>query len=183
MEKIILRSTPQFVFLFRQPYTTRLAESAMPDHNTIVQFIKYALAGGLATAFHIVVFHLLAWKCFPALQPNDHAVRLLRLDIREINDYQRARNSMISNTAAFLIANMVAYVTNILWVFERGRHSFLVEIVLFYLVSGISVVLGTTLMGILIKRFGMLTTYAFTTNIVTAVMINYAVRKFFIFQG
>jgi putative flippase GtrA len=159
------------------------AESAMPEHNTIVQFVKYALAGGLATATHIVVFHLLAWKCFPALQPKDHAVRLLRLGIRQINDYQRVRNSMISNATAFLVANMVAYITNILWVFERGRHAFLVEIVLFYLVSGVSMVLGTTLMGFMIKRFGMLTTYAFATNIVTAVMINYAVRKFFIFQG
>ncbi len=155
----------------------------MPDNDTIVQFIKYALAGGLATATHIVVFHLIAWKAFPALQPHDHAVRLLRLRIREINDYQRARNSMISNATAFVVANLVAYVTNIMWVFERGRHTFLIEIGLFYLVSGISVALGTALMGILIRRFGMLTTYAFAANIVTAVMINYAVRKFFIFQG
>jgi hypothetical protein len=29
----------------------------------------------------------------------------------------------------------------------------------------------------------MLTTYAFCANIFSAVMINYAVRKFFIFQG
>ncbi len=155
----------------------------MVENDTIVQFIKYALAGGLATVTHIVVFHLIAWKAFPALQPDDHAVRLLRLRIREINDYQRARNSMISNAVAFLVSNMVAYITNIIWVFERGRHAFLIEIGLFYLVSGISVVLGTSLMGFLIRRFGMLTTYAFTANIVTAVMINYAVRKFFIFQG
>ncbi|MEE4314054.1 MAG: GtrA family protein [Desulfofustis sp.] len=155
----------------------------MPESDTIIQFIKYALAGGLATAAHIAVFHVIAWKIFPALQPHDHAVRLLRLRIREINDYQRARNSMISNAMAFLVANMVAYLTNIMWVFERGRHGFLVEISLFYLVSGISVALGTSLMGVLIRRFGMLTTYAFAANIVTAVMINYAVRKFFIFQG
>ena len=59
----------------------------------------------------------------------------------------------------------------------------MIEILLFYAVSGISVFLGTMLMGILIKRFGLLTTYAFGTNIFTAVMINYAVRKFFIFSG
>lgn len=155
----------------------------MPESDTIIQFIKYALAGGLATAVHIAVFHVIAWKIFPALQPHDHAVRLFRLRIREINDYQRARNSMICNALAFLVANMVAYLTNIMWVFERGRHGFLVEISLFYLVSGISVALGTSLMGVLIRRFGMLTTYAFAANIVTAVLINYAVRKFFIFQG
>jgi putative flippase GtrA len=153
-------------------------------HNAnLIQFIKYALAGGLATACHILFFHLTAWKVFPALQPNDHLVRLLHLNIRDINDYQRARNSMLSNFTAFMFSNMVAYITNILWVFESGRHHIVVEILLFYAVSAISMAIGTSLMGILIKKFGILTTYAFGTNIVTAVMINYAVRKFIIFQG
>lgn len=153
------------------------------ENENLIQFIKYGLAGGLATITHIVVFHLVAWKLFPALQQKDHAVRLLNLRIRPINEYHRARNSMIANAIAFLISNLVAYVTNVLWVFEPGRHPFIVEISLFYAVSGISVLIGTILMGVLIRRFGMLTTYAFVTNIITAVMINYAMRKFFIFQG
>jgi putative flippase GtrA len=156
---------------------------ALLENENLIQFIKYGLAGGLATLVHICVFHLVAWKLFPALQEGDHAVRLLNLRIRPINEYQRARNSMISNAIAFMIANMVAYVTNILWVFQPGRHPFIIEILLFYAVSGISVLIGTMLMGILIRRFGMLTTYAFVTNIITAVLINYAMRKFFIFQG
>jgi putative flippase GtrA len=156
---------------------------ALLANENLIQFIKYGLAGGLATVVHICVFHLVAWKLFPALQENDHAVRLLNLKIRPINEYQRARNSMISNTIAFLISNLVAYITNILWVFQPGRHPFIIEILLFYAVSGISVLIGTVLMGILIRRFGMLTTYAFVTNIITAVMINYAMRKFFIFHG
>jgi putative flippase GtrA len=90
---------------------------------------------------------------------------------------------MITNGIAFLVANMVAYILNIIWVFERGRHHIVVEIFFFYLVSGISTVFGTMLMGALIRRFGILTTHAFAANIVTAVMINYAMRKFFIFQG
>lgn len=156
---------------------------ALLANENLIQFIKYGLAGGLATVVHICVFHLVAWKLFPALQENDHAVRLLNLKIRPINEYQRARNSMISNTIAFLISNLVAYITNILWVFQPGRHPFIIEILLFYAVSGISVLIGTILMGILIRRFGMLTTYAFVTNIIAAVMINYAMRKFFIFHG
>jgi putative flippase GtrA len=78
---------------------------------------------------------------------------------------------------------MVAYITNILWVFEGGKYHFIIEILMFYAVSGISAFLGTMLMGFLINRFGILTTYAFGSNIFTAVMINYAVRKFFIFHG
>jgi len=153
------------------------------DNATIIQFIKYALAGGLATITHIVIFHLIAWKLFPSLQDKDHAVKYFHLSIRKVSDSTRARNSMIGNFLAFLVANMVAYITNILWVFQGGKYHFVIELLLFYAVSGISVFLGTMLMGLLIKRFGVLTTYAFASNIVTAVMINYAVRKFFIFQG
>ncbi len=80
------------------------------DSATFIQFIRYALAGAFATLTHIIVFHLIAWKIFPALQARDHAVRFF-------------------------------------------------------------------------KRFGILTTYAFSANIFTAVMLNYIVRKFFIFSG
>lgn len=153
------------------------------SNDNLIQFIKYGLAGGLATLCHILFFHLVAWRMFPALQPEDTLVRLFRLELGSTNDYHRARNSMISNFLAFLFSNMVAYITNVLWVFEAGRHHVVVEILMFYGVSGISMALGTSLMGLLIKRFGLLTTYAFGTNIVTAVMINYLVRKFFIFNG
>ncbi|MEJ2057429.1 MAG: GtrA family protein [Desulfofustis sp.] len=155
----------------------------MQINENLIQFIKYALAGGLATVTHIVIFHLAAWLLFPALQKKDHLVRLLNLGLREIDERHRARNSMICNILAFMISNLVAYITNVIWVFEAGRHSFVIEIALFYAVSGLSILIGTALMGILIKRFGILTTYAFCANIVSAVLINYAVRKFFIFQG
>jgi len=153
------------------------------ENETLIQFIKYALAGGVATLTHICIFHIVGWKLFPCLQEKDHAAQLFGLKIEQIDDNRRARNSMITNIIAFLIANMVAYILNILWVFERGRHHIVLEIFFFYLVSGLSVAIGTVLMGMLIKRFGMLTTYAFISNIITAVMINYALRKFFIFQG
>lgn len=153
------------------------------DNPSISQFIKYALAGVLAGVTHIIIFHLIAWKVFPALQEKDHAVRFFHLTIRKINDTTRARNSMIGNFIAFLIANMVAYITNILFVFQGGRYHIIIEIFLFYAVSSVSTFFGTMLMGILIRRFGLLTTYAFVSNIFTAVMFNYVMRKFFIFNG
>lgn len=164
-------------------HATLTIEENMLTEAALIQFIKYAIAGGVATIAHITIFHCVAWKIFPSLGPNDHAVRFFRLKIREVNDYSRARNSMIGNVIAFCFSNMVAYIMNILWVFERGRHTLAVEILLFYLVSGISTMIGTILMGVLIKRFGLLTTYAFVANIVSAVLINYALRKYFIFLG
>lgn len=153
------------------------------DNEVIIQFIKYALVGGLATMVHIILFHLIAWKVLPSLQERDHAVGLLKIKIKKIDDKVRARNSMLGNLIAFLIANMFAYVLNIMYVFEAGRYHWLVEIGLYYVASGFSTLLGTMFMGFIIRRFGVLTTYAFMSNIFFAVMINYVARKFVIFNG
>ncbi len=90
---------------------------------------------------------------------------------------------MIGNGLAFIISNLVAYLINIYWVFVPGRYHWIIEIILFYLVSGVAIAIGTATMGFLIRRFGMLTSYAFCSNLVAALMINYAMRKFFIFNG
>jgi putative flippase GtrA len=130
-----------------------------------------------------LVFHLAAWKLFFALQANDWFARLLKLQVQKLDNNTRSRNSMKANGVAFVISNLVAYLINIYWVFVSGRYPWIVEIGLFYIVSGVAIVIGTGLMGFLIRRFGMLTTYAFGANIFTAIMINYAMRKFFIFKG
>lgn len=153
------------------------------ESANLFQFIKYGISGCIATTTHILVFHLAAWKLFFALQADDWFVRLLNLPIQELDVTTRSRNSMKGNGVAFVISNLVAYVINIYWVFVPGRYHWIMEIVLFYLVSGVAIVIGTGLMGFLIRRFGMLTTYAFGANIFAALMINYAMRKFFIFNG
>ncbi len=153
------------------------------EAGNLVQFIKYSISGGVATLTHIIVFHLIAWKIFFALQANDWFVKFLNLPVQELDDSTRSRNSMIGNGMAFMISNLVAYFINIYWVFVPGRHHWMIEIGLFYLVSGVAITIGTAIMGFLIRRFGMLTTYAFGSNLVTALMINYAMRKFFIFNG
>ena len=153
------------------------------EAGNFVQFIKYSISGGVATLTHIIVFHLVAWKIFFALQANDWFVKFLNLPVQELDDSTRSRNSMIGNGMAFMISNLVAYFINIYWVFVPGRHHWMIEIGLFYLVSGVALTIGTAIMGFLIRRFGMLTTYAFGSNLVAALMINYAMRKFFIFNG
>ena len=153
------------------------------DPGALFQFIKYAISGCIAVTTHILVFHLVAWKMFFALQKDDWLVGLLDLPVREVDDTTRSRNSMKANAVAFVISNLVAYLINIYWVFVPGRYPWMLEVGLFYLVSGVAIVIGTALMGFLIRRFGMLTTYAFGSNVFTALMINYAMRKFFIFNG
>ena len=153
------------------------------DTGNLFQFIKYGISGCIATSTHILVFHLVAWKVFFALQVDDWFVRLFNLPIQELDDATRSRNSMKGNGVAFVISNLVAYFINIYWVFVPGRYHWILEMGLFYLVSGAAVLIGSALMGFLIRRFGMLTTYAFGSNIFASLMINYAMRKFFIFNG
>ena len=153
------------------------------ESDNLIQFVKYAISGGVATATHILVFHLVAWKVFYALQANDWFVKILKLPIHQISDATRARNSMKANAVAFVVSNFVAYLINIYWVFIPGRHHWVVQIGLFYLVSAAAIAVGTAVMVFLIRRFGMLTTHAFGANIFAGLMINYAMRKFFIFSG
>lgn len=153
------------------------------DAGPAAQFVKYALAGGIATVTHIAIFNLLGWRLFPCLQPQDPFIRYLHLDAPLVAQAVRARNSMLANACGFMVSNFVAYLLNILFVFRPGRHHRLVELGLFYAVSGVSLVVGTSLMGWLIAHFDMLTTIAFGSNLVVALAINFAMRKFVIFRG
>ncbi len=149
----------------------------------LIQFLKYALAGVVGTVIHIGLFHAIAWKLFPALQETDWAVKLLKIEITPVDLITRSRNSMIANFGGFMVTNFIVYVINVIWVFEAGKYSWWIELLLFYAVSSISMVIGTSTMGFLIRRFGMLTSYAFCANLVSALLINFAARKYFIFNG
>ena len=158
---------------------------AFLSHETtpLLQFLKYAIVGGLATGTHILVFYLCAIFFLPSLSQNDIVVRRLGLSIPEVSDKQRARNAGIGNAVAFFFSNIFCYILNRLFVFTPGRHYWLIEFLLFLGVSGISMLLGTSIQSWLIIRFATQTTLAFGANLVTSLAINYAMRRFFIFNG
>ena len=156
------------------------------ESGHFVQFIKYGICGGIATLVHVTVFFLAAARIFPALTDVDHAARLLGhlgVSVTIVAETVRARNAMIDNFIAFIFSNLVAYILNIFWVFKSGRHNRIVELGLFYAVSGTSIAIGTVMMGVLIRTLGITTTLAFGANVVTSVLINYAMRKFVVFKG
>ncbi|MFU8779691.1 MAG: GtrA family protein [Kiritimatiellia bacterium] len=153
------------------------------DAGAMAQFIKYGVAGGTATGVHIGLFFLLGWRLFPSLTADDWMVRLLGVVPGEVAEELRAFNSVVSNALAFLVANAVAYILNIMFVFKKGRHHWFLEIALFYAVSGVSMAIGSLLQWILISRYGVMTTLAFGSNIFCSLMINYAMRRFVIFKG
>jgi len=162
---------------------TLVAKILSRDANPVVQFLKYAVAGGIATAVHILTFFLAGFFVFPCVASDDILVRLFGLAAPVLEETLRARNAVFCNIIAFLVSNTVCYIINRLFVFKPGRHSMVVEFLLFFAVSAISVGLGTFLMGVLIDQFGIQTTYAFGANMVCSLAINYALRKFFVFKG
>ena len=153
------------------------------EHGPLAQFIKYGIGGGVATAVHIATFYVAAAFILPALTEDDIAVRLLHLPAADIGDAIRARYTVIDNFIAFLFSNLTAYLINIYWVFEPGRHSKRVEIALFYAVSGTSIAVGSAIAWVLVNRFGFTTTVAFASNVFASIMINYVLRKFVVFKG
>lgn len=152
------------------------------EPGLLVQFVKYGISGSITTLVHIIFFYFLAWKIFPSLEATDFIVGIFGLPVSEVDVATRSFNSMLCNAVTFIFSNMVAYLLNLFWVFKPGKHSRVVEIGLFYLATLISMVIGTGTMGALIRYFGIQTTYAFSVNIVFAVMINFGMRKFYIFK-
>lgn len=153
------------------------------EAHPAVQFVKYGLAGGLATAVDMLVFFALSWRILPALLEGELLVRLCGIEVVPIEEGIRLRNFVVNSAIAFLFSNLTAYVANVLWVFEPGRHHRAVEIGLFYAVSLTSVVVGTALGGALIKWFGLSTTASYVAKMFASLMINYVCRKYVIFKG
>src|SRR5262249_54365352 len=152
------------------------------QHSPLVQFIKYGIAGVIATSVHIGLFYLSAYFLLSALSNSDPVVSHLHLSVPLISDQVRARNYCIDYGFAFIFSNMVAYLINIKGVFESGRHKRWVEIGIFYAVSGLSSGISIALTGFLIDHYGMITTYAFGISILVSLMINFVLRKFVIFK-
>ena len=160
-----------------------LGEFLSLDASPAAQFLKYAIAGGIATGTHVLVFFLIGFFLFPCVNREDILVRLFRLHAPDVDETRRTRNAVYSNVAAFFVSNTVCYAINRMFVFHPGRHSMLVEFGLFLGVSAISMCIGSTIMGELIKRLRMQTTYAFGANIFSSLAINFVMRKFFVFNG
>jgi len=152
------------------------------DHAGI-QFLKYAACGGLAFATDITVFYLLAVSAFPSLTQNDVFVQLLHLDVEPITESLRLRNFWIGKSLSFTMANLVAYVLNVLFVFKGGKYRMHHEVLLFFAISFSAFLLGTWAGDALIRFFGIQTTVSNLTAVVSAALINYAGRKFVIFHG
>lgn len=166
----------------------RIRALASPEAGPVAQFIKYAVSGGIATAVNVAGLFLCAWLLFDCLTPDDPFVKLLSamgvsFDLPTLSDTERAARTMYCSIPSFIVANIVCYVLNVLFVFRSGRHGRAVEFLLFVASSGFATLLGTLVAGLLVRTMGIAFTYASAANIVTSVAVNYVARKKFVFKG
>ena len=98
--------------------------------------------------------------------------------------YQVGLNEIVANTIAWIIAVIVAYVTNKLYVFEKDQHdvkTLLREIVSFVLARLFSLFI-TNLFLVFVKHVGMNMMLAKILISVVVVILNYFFSKLFIFK-
>jgi len=153
------------------------------DVHPMVQFVKYGVIGGLATGISVVVTFYLGWKVLPCLTEGDWLVQKLGLAVVPPEESIRWLRAAYCSGIGFVISNVVCYILNRLFVFQPGRHHVVVEFTLFFGVSGLSWLFGTSMQSGLIKYYGMQTSGAIAINILCALFINFAMRKFVIFKG
>jgi putative flippase GtrA len=151
---------------------SRIRERNVPG---LIQFAIYGICGGLATVVFLATVVIFSKKIIPAYEG-------MTVNGVLIDDTLRARNLLINNCIAFLIANVVAYVTNVMFVFKQGRHHPVFEFLYFTLVSGVSFGISQIAGPWLVKQYGVPTNVAILTNMIASMMLNFAGRKFFVFK-
>lgn len=183
-----------FGYLREHGFKKTLSWFNSKDAPVIVQFAKYAIAGGIATVASQGTWLVLCFTVYPAFSAEEIQnyreivawigieMPTLEMEAMELTKDIRARNSTVANVWGWVLGNFVAYVVNALWVFEGGRHNRWLEFLYFTLISGFSTVVGLAAGPLLIKLFGISTGASQLSLLVTAVLVNYICRKLFVFS-
>lgn len=152
------------------------------------QFVKYGVIGVLATCIQTVVFYLLAATCLKCLTADDWAVRFLGLPSAVFTGGEAwyASRGMLAAAATavgFVIANVFCWLMNRTFVFVPGKFRWFVELGMFFGASTFATVVALGVMKILIDQAGMMTSLAVIVEVAVSFLVNFFVRKFFIFKG
>ena len=158
------------------------------DCGPFWQFVKYGTVGVLATGVQMAVFYALAGTCLRCLSPDDWAVRFLGLPCVEFTGAEAwyARRwflAAVATAVGFAIANVFCWLMNRRFVFRPGKFRWYVEFGMFFGTAAFATVIATAVQSVLIGCFGVMTTVAAFLEVVVSFLVNFFVRKFFIFKG
>ena len=148
------------------------------------QLFKYGVIGVLSTLVQTGVFYTLACSCLKCLKTDDVAVRFLGLTPAiGIDDTTRSLYFAAATAIGFVLANIFCWVLNRKFVFTPGKYRWYVEFALFFSAAATATVIAISLSSLLIGYLGLMTSLAVIIEVVTSFIINFIVRKFFIFKG
>lgn len=155
-------------FFSENDWSTILARIHARDTHPMIQFIKYGICGVGALIVHQTIWALCSAWLFPAMEGKDEV---------------RALHTIYNNGIASIFSNVFAYLTNVLWVFQRGRHHWVKEFFYFSVVAYISLAMGLAAGPLLIFKYGINTFVAQAILVFVSVMVNFVCRKLFVFKA
>ena len=158
------------------------------EAGPLAQFIKYGIVGVMATCVQTGIFYILAATCLKCLTADDWAVRLLGLPSVAFTGEEawyasRGTLAAAATAVGFVVANIFCWIMNRLFVFRPGKFRWYVELGMFFGASTLATVIALGVMKFLIDQFGMMTTLAVVVEVVVSFLVNFFIRKFFIFKG
>ena len=154
------------------------------DCGPFWQFVKYGAIGVMATLVQTGVFYLLATTCLKCLGADDVAVKYLGFAAADgLTDGVRAFRFSLATAAGFIVANVFCWLMNRWFVFKPGKFRWYVEFGMFFATSTVATVIALGVSSALIGWFGLMTTLAVLIEVVVSFLVNFFVRKFYIFRG
>ena len=154
------------------------------DSGPFWQFVKYGAIGVMATLVQTGVFYLLATTCLKCLASDDVMVKFLGFAPAEgITDGVRAFRFTLATSVGFVLANVFCWLMNRWFVFRPGKFRWYVEFAMFFGTSTVATVIALGVSSALISCCGLMTTLAVFVEVVVSFLVNFFVRKFFIFRG
>ena len=137
----------------------------------------------MATLVQTGVFYILATTCLKCLGADDVAVRYFGLDAAAVTDGVRALRFAVATAIGFFIANVFCWLMNRWFVFKPGKYRWYVEFAMFLGTSTVATVIALGVSSAMISCFGLMTTLAVFIEVICSFLVNFFVRKFFIFKG
>ena len=158
------------------------------ERTGMVQFVKYAIVGGFTTLLNVTIFMILAITCLKCLTEAESSKTFLGISFdfphvgADYPNWLRAFKSVVASAIGFGLSNILCWLLDRCFVFKPGRHKIWRELLFFVSVAGAAWASGSLIQWILIRYADSPTLPAFAANIVTAVLMNFLMRKFFVFK-
>ena len=157
------------------------------DSGPFWQFVKYGAIGVMATLVQTGVFCLLASTCLKCLTADDVAVKLLGLPAASFTGEEawclsRGMLAAYATAVGFFVANVFCWLMNRWFVFRPGKFRWQVELCMFFGASTLATFIALGTSWALINWFGLMTTLAVIVEVIASFLVNFFVRKFFIFK-